>query len=477
MTWSLARMSLVGTLALSCAVGPPYLRPPAPVPSAMHYREAWKLATPGDAIPRGAWWTMFRQPELDALQRQLAISNQTILAAAERYLAARAQVRVAEAQYLPTVSIVPSVARGRSPGVVGANPASPSATPSTGGAGTIGPYRSYILTGEATWAPDLFGRVRLAVRQRQSAADAAGADLESTRLAIQAMLVETYFQLRGQDALQAVLDATVAANAEIYALIRQRFDSGLENEATLVRAQQTLEDSRVQAIDAGILRAQYEHAIATLLGIPATSFALPRRAILSTPPAIPAGTPSSLLERRPDIAAAERRMAAANAAVGLGYTAFFPTLTLTGAAGVGSKVLRSLFEWPSRLWAVGASVAQTVFDGGARRANVEALSNQYNATVADYRQTVLVAFQQVEDLLAQTRILAQVIERQRAAVALAERGLALERQRYEVGLDPYIDLMTQQTAVLSARQLLVALEVQRMIASVQLVQALGGGWR
>ena len=469
---------LGSALVIGCLVGPRYEVPPAPVPHAAHYKEGtWKIATPADAIPRGAWWVMFCQPELDALQAQLNITNQTIVAAAENYLSARAQVRVAEAQYFPTLTFMPSLARGHSPGVVGANPTSLTGGLTTGGgAGFTGYFKSYVLAGEASWAPDLFGRVRYTVRQRRYTAQAAAADLESTRLAAQAALAETYFQLRGQDALVQLLGATVATNAEILELIRTRYNEGLENESTLVQAEQTLEASRVQATNAGILRAQYEHAIATLLGIPASDFSIARRALLATPPPIPVGTPSQLLERRPDIAAAERRMATANAAVGLGYTAYYPTITLTGALGVASQAVSKLFEWPSRLWSLGANAAQTIFDAGARGANIDSLIAQYNATVADYRQTVLVAFQQVEDLLAQTRILVDVIERQRATVVLAERALALERARYEAGLDPYIDLMTQQTTVLAARQLLVSYEVQRMIAAVQLVQALGGGW-
>ncbi|MBX3158142.1 MAG: efflux transporter outer membrane subunit [Deltaproteobacteria bacterium] len=464
-------------VATACGVGPAYRVPRAPVPLAAHYKEAgWKVARPADAIPRGAWWTMFAQPELDALEAQLAIANQTIVVAAESYLGARALIRVAEAQYFPTLSLAASAAHGRSPGVVGANPTTLTGGLSAGGGTTVGPFTSYILAGEASWAPDLFGRVRYTVRQRRYTAQASAADLENVRLQMQAALAQAYFQLRAQDALQELLDATVATNEEILALIRQRFDKGLENEATLVQAEQTLEASRAQATNAGILRAQYEHAIAVLIGVPVSDFALPRRALLAAPPQIPTGAPSQLLERRPDIAAAERRMAAANAAIGIGYTAYFPAITLTGVAGVASQAVRSLFDWQSRLWSAGGTLAQTVFDGGARAANIAVLTAQYDATVADYRQTVLVAFQQVEDTLAQTRILVDVVERQRNAVRLLEHGLDLERSRYAAGLDPYITLMTQQTAVLSARQLLVSFEVQRIVAAVQLVQALGGGW-
>jgi NodT family efflux transporter outer membrane factor (OMF) lipoprotein len=467
---------LGGTLA-GCLVGPHYRVPPAPVPWAAHYKEGtWKVAAPGDAIPRGAWWSMFRQPELDALQARLNITNQTIVAATENYLAARAQVRVAEAQYFPTVTFNPSANHGRLPGVIGVSPNAVGGGGVGGSGSARGPFTSYVVAGEASWAPDLFGRVRYTVRQRAYTAQALAADLESTRLLAQSALAQTYFQLRGQDALQQLLDATVQADEEILDQIRLRFAKGIENESTVVQAEQTLEAARVQATNAGVLRAEYEHSIATLIGVPATELSLPKRPLLAAPPPIPTGTPSQLLERRPDVAAAERRMAAANAAIGYGETAYFPLITLNGTAGFASSALHALFSWPTRLWAAGGNLAETLFDAGARRANVASLIAQYNAAVASYRETVLVAFQQVEDMLATIRILAEVIERQQRSVALAERGLALEQQRYDAGLDPYITLMTQQTVVLGARQLLVSLEVQRMLAAVQLVQALGGGW-
>jgi NodT family efflux transporter outer membrane factor (OMF) lipoprotein len=238
----------------------------------------------------------------------------------------------------------------------------------------------------------------------------------------------------------------------------------------------TLGTARVQATSAGILRAELEHAIATLLGVPATDFAMPRRGLIAKPPRIPTGTPSQLLERRPDIAAAERQMASANAVIGLGYTAYYPLVTLTGGAGFQSSALHGLFDWPSRIWALGASVAETVFDGGARRANLDQAIAAYHASVASYRQTVLAAFQQVEDNLAATRILAQEVVEQRAVVELAQRAFELEQARYEKGLDPYIDLAIQQTALLAAQQALVGLESSQMVFAVALVEALGGGW-
>ncbi len=499
-SWRCARTVVI---LAGCTVGPAYHRPRAPLPGSDAYKEgAWKVASPSDAIPRGKWWTMFHEPELDALEARLNITNQTIVQALENYLAACAQIRAARAQYFPTVTAAPSATlsrgsgafiRGASATATGAT-GTPTGTPGTPGtstgtstgtpgtptttiAGTSGGRTTtYALPADVSWAPDLFGRVRSTVRQRQYTAQASAADLESARLLAQATLAQTYFELRGQDGLQALLDATVKADEQILALTRSRYELGIGAEVDVVQAQLTLQTARVQATNAAILRAQDEHAIATLLGVPASGFTLPRRTLHAEPPAIPAGAPSQLLERRPDIAAAERQMAAANAAIGIGYAAYYPVLTLFGDAGLMSSTLGTLLSWPSRVWSIGASLAETVFDGGLRRATIDQAVAAYNASVAGYRQTVLTAFQQVEDGLAQARVLAAEIEQQHTAVALAQQALAIERSRYETGIDPYLNLMTQQTLLLSAQQALVSLEVQQMAAAVQLIQALGGGW-
>ena len=383
--------SCVIALSTSCVVGPTYKVPTAPVPTVASYKESrwgtWKVGSPSDAIPRGAWWTMFRDPELDALEARLNVTNQTIASAVQNYLAARAQIRAARADYVPTVN-------------VGATGVHTSGLP----AGTTPPYLAPV---EVSWAPDLFGRVQSAVRQRQFAAQVSAADLESTRLVAQATLAETFFQLRGQDALQDVLDATVAADAQIVELTRSRYEQGLDTETTLIEAELTLENARAQATNAGIARTQYEHAIATLVGVPATDYSLPRRALSAAPPGIPLGTPSELLERRPDIAAAERNMASANATIGIGYAAYYPSITLSGSAGLASTTLGALVSSPTTFWSVGASVVGTLFDGGKRRATIDLYISAYNAAVAGYRQTVLAAFQQVEDYLAQAGIVAQ----------------------------------------------------------------------
>jgi NodT family efflux transporter outer membrane factor (OMF) lipoprotein len=484
---ALRHRALLMVLA-GCTVGPAYHVPSAPVPTAPHYKEAqgvgtWKVASPSDAMLRGKWWKVFHEPELDALEDRLNINNQTIKQYYWNFMAARAQIRAAQAQYLPTVTTAPSATVSRSSGTSSAGLVSQTGgqvSPTTGQvttAGGGGARRvSYSAPIDISWAPDLFGRVRNTVRQARYAAQVSAADLENQRLLEQATLAQTYFQIRGQDAMQELLDATVQADQQILDVARTQLETGLGTEVAVAQAEQTLQAARVQATNAAILRAQYEHAIATLLGIPATSFSLPKRAMLTEPPAIPTGTPSQLLERRPDIAAAERRMAQANATIGIGYAAYFPTLTLTGVGGFASSALDLLFTWPSRVWSLGAQVSETLFDGGLRRATIDQDIATYNADVALYRQTVLTAFQQVEDYLSQTRILSQVIEAQKQSVILAQRALELERVRYETGVDPYLNLMTQQTTLLAAQQALVTLKVQQMTAVVLLIEALGGGW-
>jgi NodT family efflux transporter outer membrane factor (OMF) lipoprotein len=356
-----------------------------------------------------------------------------------------------------------------------------------GGAQGAGRHELYVLPLDVSWQPDLFGRVGYAVRQSQYAAQVSAADLENTRLVLQSLLAQAYFQLRGQDALIDLLDATIQADTEIVELTRARFRVGLAQEVAVVQAELTLQVARVQAANAAILRDTLENAIATLVGAPATDFKLPHRALLLAPIAVPLGAPSQLLERRPDVAAAERRMAAANAAVGLARTAYFPVVSLTGSVcspqgspgacvGFVSSTIRHLLDWPNRAWALGASAVETLFDGGLRRARVDLAWRQYEATIAAYRQTVLGAFQEVETGIAQASGLAREAELQRAAVSLAERAFELERERFEKGLDPYIDLALQQTALLSAQQTLTGLQVQQTASTVALIQAVGGGW-
>jgi NodT family efflux transporter outer membrane factor (OMF) lipoprotein len=463
MTRALATALCALTLASGCAVGPEYQRPAAPVPQAARYREGWKVAAPADAELRGDWWRLFADPELDALEARLLVDNQTIRQFVAQYAAARAQIRVVRAGELPTASVSPSASVSRS-------------SENSGGFGGGQRVTSFQLPLEASWAPDLFGKVQNSVRAAEYGAQVSAADLAGQRLLAQATLAQSYFALRGQDALQQLLDATVAADEAILEAARAQYATGIGTQLAVAQAEQTLLAVRVQATTAGIQRAQLEHAIATLLGVSATDFTIPKRAALPEPPSVPIGAPSALLERRPDIAAAERQMAQANAQIGVGYAAYYPTLTLSAGGGFASSALGTLLSWPSRVWALGASATELLFDGGARSATIDQYRASYDASVASYRQTVLVAFQQVEDYLAQSRILAQASEQQKQAVAAAESAYAAQQVRYDTGIDPYIDLMTEQALVLAARQSLVSLQVQQMSAAVLLVEALGGGW-
>jgi NodT family efflux transporter outer membrane factor (OMF) lipoprotein len=314
------------------------------------------------------------------------------------------------------------------------------------------------------------------VRASQYSAQLSAADLENERLTEQASLAEYYFEIRGQDALQQLLNDTVDADKKAVESEKARYDNGVDDQISLVEAQTTLESAQSAAINAGIARAQYEHAIAMLVGKQASSFFIPVRPLTTAPPPIPVGIPSQLLERRPDVAAAERNMAAANAQIGVATAAFYPALTISANGGFESSALKNLLAWPSRFWSVGPSISETVYDGGLRRATVNQYIATYNADLAAYRQSVLTAFQQVEDYLAAVRMLSQQILRQQEAVNSAQTFLKLETDRYNNGIDPYIDVMTAQTTLLSNEETLNNLHVQEMTASVQLIAALGGGW-
>jgi NodT family efflux transporter outer membrane factor (OMF) lipoprotein len=465
---------VLGLGLAGCNVGPAYVAPTVTAPPA--FKEApvpsgggvgWNAAQPQDAANRGAWWEIYREPELNALEAQLEIDNQNIRVAFENYMQARALVREARAQFFPTVGVAPSFTRSRS---------SANLTPSVAGVTPNLQSQVFALPGEVSWAPDLWGKVRNAVRASQFAAQLSAADLALERLTEQASLAEYFFEIRGQDALQKVLDDTVEADQKALDSEQARYDTGIDDQVALVQAETTLRTAQSAAINSRIARAQYEHAIAMLVGQPASAFSVPVRAMTCAPPPIPTGLPSQLLERRPDVAAAERNMAAANAQVGMAQAAYYPSLTLSAAGGLESSVLKELLDWPSRFWSVGATLSETVYDGGLRRAAVHQYIALYNANLAAYRQSVLVAFQQAEDYLAAVRLLSEQIIRQQEAVGSARTFLQLEQARYDTGIDPYIDVAIAQTTLLSTQVSLVNLQVQHMTASVELIQALGGGW-
>ena len=456
-------------LLAGCTVGPKYTKPPVPDPPA--YKELgapnvtgdWKPAEPADIASRGKWWESFHDPELNRLEEKLGASNQNIIAAAANVAAARGLIRETRAQYFPTAGVNPAITNTRA---------------STAFGQSVGlNYSTFALPFEASWEPDLWGRIRNAAKANTYAAQAATADLENVRLSQQAELATDLYELRAQDQLKRLLDQTVSDYQEAVALTRNLYRAGLTNDEALAQAQSQLQATQAQDTNLGVQRAQFEHAIAVLTGQPASSFSLAAEETPRAPlPAIPAGLPSQLLERRPDIAAAERAVAGANAQIGIARSAYFPAVTLSAAVGFESLSFVKWLAWPSRVWSVGPSLAQTIFDAGLRKATVEQFRASYDETVANYRQTVLTAFQQVEDNLAALRVLNQVIAEQDAAIESAARTLREAEVRYKAGVDPYLNVISAQTSLLSLQQADVNFRAQQMVASVQLIKALGGGW-
>lgn len=469
-----------------CNVGPEYRRAPVETPSA--YKEltpkdyqttdGWKVAQPKDDSLRGKWWEIFGDPELNALEDKVNISNQNIASAAASFMAARAIVREARSQLFPTVSTGPGLTAGRSSSNLGNSAVSSavSGSGSTAFAAKGGTFTTYAFPFDATWQPDLFGRIRNTVKAAAYSAQASAADLENTRLTVQAELANDYFQLRGQDALKQLLDDTVDAYKKSLDLTRALYETGIDSEESVAQAETQLESTQAEDTALGIQRAQFEHAIAMLTGQPASTFSIPVKPLTIQPPAIPIGVPAQLLERRPDVAAAERLMAQANAQIGVQRAAYFPTVTLSASGGFESSSFTQWFSWPSRFFSVGPSASETIFDGGLRRATMQQYRAQYDETIANYRQSVLTAFQQVEDNLASLRILSEEIRFQDTAVASANKALTVAIDRYKMGLDPYLNVITAQTALFSNQQTAVNLRIQQMTASGNLIEALGGGW-
>lgn len=467
----------IGVLAITpaCLLGPKYHAPKPATPAAPNYKEStlnfqdaqgWKVANPQEAMLRGKWWETFNDPELNALEDQVNINNQNIKQYFENLMTARAEIREARAQYWPTITANPSWNRSRSSSTL-----SNSSQANTGRTSSIVSFPV-----DVSWVPDLWGKIRNEVREAQYAAQVSAADLAGEQLTEQASLAEYYFEIRGQDALQKILDETVQADQKALEVTKAGYETGVADYISVVEAQATLESAQSQAINVKVARAQYEHAIAVLVGKLATDFSIPIRPELAAPPPIPVGVPSELLQRRPDVAAAERTLAEANAIIGIGYGAFFPALTLSASGGVESSSFTKWFTWPSRFWSIGPSISQTIFNGGLYRAELNQYTATYNADLAAYRQTTLTAFQQVEDYLAAVRLYSQQIERQQEAVKHAQEFLNLEMARYETGVDPYIDVVTAQTTLLADQQTLTTIHVEEMTAAVSLIEALGGGW-
>lgn len=462
-------------LAAGCNVGPKYHPPAPPAATAKNYKEStvnfqnqpgWKVADPQAAMIRGNWWEVYNEPELNSLEDQLNINNQNVKNYFENYMEARTLIAQARSQYWPQITASPAWSRSRSSGNLLA-----SSTANTGKTSTL-----WSLPLNVSWTFDFFGKIRNQVRSAQYASQMSAADLEVEKLTEQSSLAQFYFEIRGQDMLQQIADQTVAADQKSLDAAQGAYDAGVGDYISVIEAKTALQSAQSLAINVGLLRAQYEHAIAVLLGKLATDFSIPVKAMVYTPPPIPTGVPSELAERRPDVAAAERRLAEDNATIGIGYGAFFPAVSLSARGGYQSSTLGHLVDWPSRFWSVGPSVTETIFDGGLYRAELHQYEAIYNADLATYRQTTLVAFQQVEDALSATRIYSRQILEQQQAVDSAKQYLDLETIRYHTGVDPFVDVMLAETTLLSDETTLNSLEVNEMLSSVQLVDALGGGW-
>jgi len=462
-------LSLLSLALTACTVGPNYVRPEAPVPVAFKEVQGWKLAQPGGTGKLSAtWWQLFNDPDLNALEEQLVVSNQNLKAVEAQVRQARAIIQEQRSAYFPTLTVGASVTRSQR-GVSSSN----GSGGSQGGtvSGTV-----YSLPFDFSWEADLWGRIRRSVEAASDSYQASEADLAAARLSAQAELAQDYFLLRVQDLQQQLLDETVASYQKAYDLTFNRYRGGVAAKSDLLQAETQLKTARAQAIDLGVQRAQLEHAIALLIGKPASGFALPARPFSPQLPQIPTGLPSELLERRPDIAAAERRMAAANAQIGVAQAAYYPTVGLNASAGLQATSLADWLSWPSRFWSVGPVLSQTLFDGGLRRGQNEQTLAAYDQTVANYRQTVLTGFQEVEDNLAALRILEAEALAQDDAVRAAAETVAVALNQYRAGVIGYLNVTVAQSTELTNRRSAASLLGRRLTASVLLIRALGGGW-
>ena len=453
--------------AAGCSVGPDYVRPQVETPGT--YKELtdgeWKPAQPGDALGRGPWWKVFGDPTLNSLEAKVSISNQNVHVAEAQYRQARTLVQAARAQFFPTVTVGAGYTRARR-----------SETLASSFGSQQGAFNDFILPIDVSWDVDVWGRIRRNFEGTRANAQASAGDLESTRLLFQSELAQDYYQLRTLDAQHGLLDAAIAAYQTSLQLTRSRYAGGVASAADVAQAETQLKTTQAQATDLGVQRAQLEHAIAILIGRPPAGFGITAASLPATPPSVPVGLPSELLERRPDVAAAERRVASTNAQIGVAISAYYPTVTLSASSGFESGSIAKWFTWPSRFFSVGPTVSETVFDGGLRGAQTAEARAAYDANVAFYRQTILGAFQDVEDNLAALRILERESHEQDDAVRAAERSLALTTNQYRAGVVSYLNVVIAQTAALTNEQTAVGITGRRLSASVLLIKALGGGW-
>jgi NodT family efflux transporter outer membrane factor (OMF) lipoprotein len=464
---SLTVAACAAVLAAGCTVGPNYVKPKADVPPAFVETPAnWKQAQPSDAIGKGKWWEIYQDSQLNDLEAQVDVSNQSLKAAQAQFAEARAALKVTRSQKYPTVSLDPSAARDR----VSAH------RPLFNSQLSTQDYNDFILPLDVSYEADLWGRVRRLVEASRSEAQASAADLANVSLSLHAELATDYFQLRGLDAEKQLLDVTVQSYEKALQLTQNRFQGGLTSAVDVAQAQTILETTRAQAVDVGVQRSAYQHAIAVLIGKPASVFSLPALPLDAQPPVIPSGMPSDLLERRPDISAAERRVQEQNAQIGVAKAAYYPLVTLSGSGGFESTVFTTLIQGPSGLYSLGGQAAQTLFDAGKRKGTLQQAQATYEQSVDQYRATILTAFQEVEDNLAALRILEDESSTQARAVAAAQHSLSLSETRYRGGVTNYLEVTTAESAALSDEVTAVNLLTRRMAASVLLIKALGGGW-
>jgi NodT family efflux transporter outer membrane factor (OMF) lipoprotein len=468
--------STAAIMISGCTVGPNYQRPTAP--SAPAFKESavpvpppnppnggWKQVAPNDSTIRPNWWEMYQDPQLNKLEEQVAVSNQTLKASYEQYMQARAAIQVFRSQYFPTLSVAPAASRDRV-----------SANRPLHVAGTQTTYSDLALQGQATWEPDLWGSIRRSVESQRATTQATAADLANVDLSVRSELAMDYFELRGLDTQQRLLDDTVQQYQQYLDLTKTRFAGGVATDSDVALAQTQLDQTRAQAIDIGVARAQFEHAIATLTGTPASSFGLAPAPLDLQLPQVPLGVPSQLLERRPDVAAAERRTDAANAQIGIAIAAYYPTVTIGGGGGFESQSFGTLIQGPSSLWSLGGSAVELLFDAGRRHALTEEARHAYEVNAANYRQTVLQAFQDVEDNLSGLRILNSESLAQQRAVDSARRSLSISTNRYKGGVTTYLEVITAQATQLANERTAADITTRQFAASVQLIKALGGGW-
>ena len=459
-------------------VGPNYNRPAYQPPAA--YKETgatavvpppnpqggtWQPASPSDGMLRGKWWEIYNDPQLNRLEDLIATNNQSLRSAVETYLAVRDQVTATRAQLYPTLSAGAAYTHNK---LSEHRPLAP--------AGGLSQYNDLILAGQATWEPDFFGRVRRSIEAARAGAQASAADIATVDLALHAEMASTYFSLRGLDSQTRLLQATVTALEQQLALTHHLLDGGVATAADVAQARTQLETVRAQLVDVGVARAQYEHAIGALANLDLSTFSIPPSPLDAALPKVPLGVPSQLLERRPDIAAAERRTAAANAQIGIAISAFYPNIILGGAGGFESTHGGTWIQGPSSLWSLGAQATELLFDAGQRRALTSQARHAYEAQAAAYRETVITAFQDVEDQLSGLRILEHESTVEQQAVAAAQQSFDLSNQRYKGGVTSYLEVLTAEDALLQNQRTAIDLETRQFVSSVALVRALGGGW-